>query len=79
MDPVVTWYLQKVSFCEFKDSPMLKWVLFQRKCNNLSEKNSKNTYAIRSGEKGEPAFERYHGLFYSSWGLSLFEDKGLKI
>jgi hypothetical protein len=49
------------------------------KYNNLSEKNSKNTYAIRSREKGEPAFERYHGLFYSSWGLSLFEDKGLKI
>jgi len=57
---------------------MFKWVLFKRKCDNLLEKNSKNIYAIRSGEKGEPALERYHGFFYSPWGLSLFKEKELK-
>lgn len=78
MDLVITWYLQNVLFCEFKNSLVFKWVLFKRKCNNLLEKNSKNIYTIRSGEKGEPALERYHGLFYSPWGLSFFEEKGLK-
>ena len=57
---------------------MLKWELFQRKCINFLEKNSKNIYAIRSGGKGEPAFEKYHSLFYSSRDLSFFVEKGLK-